>query len=344
MKNLLTLALILAAILTSCQQESHNFSLSAKGLPADLNGKYAFLQDDVVLDSVQISDGSFRMVIDSLTPEIISYINIDDQVWIPFVREKGDFVLRNSAKEGESPIYSVVSKRGSETLNDRLSALMDSVRMVSALDPSGLPVKSELTNPIYLHAAQRNSDNIVGLWAFNYVDFGSDSAFIQAYEQSGGMIKNDESLRFKYDNLKAKETTKVGMPYTDVSLEDWNGNSVKVSDYLTSGKYLLVDLWASWCVPCREAMPLLKDLHKKYGNIVQILSVAVWEKSAEEYAKAVEELRLPWNVVADSKDTITKTYGVREIPTLILISPEGTILLRTHSASEVTDHLATLPR
>jgi len=66
---------------------------------------------------------------------------------------------------------------------------------------------------------------------------------------------------FSYQGCKAPEAA-TGLPSAE--LRDLNGNRVKLSQF--SGKPLLVNLWATWCGPCRFEIPMLNDFHKKYSD------------------------------------------------------------------------------
>ena len=104
--------------------------------------------------------------------------------------------------------------------------------------------------------------------------------------------------------------------------------TVKFSDYIGKGKYILVDFWASWCGPCIREIPNIKDVYATYGgDKFDILSVAVWDK-LEDTKRAAEELELPWNQIVNAQQIPTDLYGIDGIPHIILFGPDGTILKR----------------
>ena len=80
-------------------------------------------------------------------------------------------------------------------------------------------------------------------------------------------------LKDIHGRLRSKE----GMPFVDFSI-DAEGGTVKLSDFVGNGKYVLADFWASWCKPCIVGMPHLKELYKKYnGSEFTILGIAVFD-------------------------------------------------------------------
>ncbi|MCR5003900.1 MAG: TlpA family protein disulfide reductase [Bacteroidales bacterium] len=121
--------------------------------------------------------------------------------------------------------------------------------------------------------------------------------------------------------------TKEGMPFVDFSVESENG-TVSLSDYVGKGKYVLADFWASWCTPCIDEMPHLKELYKKYsGSNFTVLGIACYD-SPKSSLEAIDANKLPWPQILGSGEAAAKAYGVRGIPFFILFAPDGTILSR----------------
>ena len=111
------------------------------------------------------------------------------------------------------------------------------------------------------------------------------------------------------------------------------------------GKYVLLDFWASWCGPCIEESPGLRNLYLRYhgtkfkdGDDFEIVSVSL-DRTRGSWLNAIARLPLSWKYhVSDLQDLqspLAKLYGVRVIPTKFLLDAKGEIILVNPSILEV---------
>ena len=99
-----------------------------------------------------------------------------------------------------------------------------------------------------------------------------------------------------------------------------------MSTFIGKGNYVLIDMWASWCAPCKGEVPYLKHLHNQYKDCgLTIVGIFTWDKP-ENMAKAIEEEGMTWPQIIDTEKIAMEQYQVTGIPTLVLLSPEGGIL------------------
>ena len=124
--------------------------------------------------------------------------------------------------------------------------------------------------------------------------------------------------------IAMKRKISQGSLAPDFTLKDPNGQDCSLSDY--RGKYVLLDFWASWCGPCKKAIPTLKKVWNEYRDKgFDIISVSI-DDSEKAWKKAVEQEKMPWRQVWRNKTNVDRVYFVSSIPHLLLIGPDGKII------------------
>jgi len=112
----------------------------------------------------------------------------------------------------------------------------------------------------------------------------------------------------------------------DFTLQDMSGKNVRLSDY--KGKVVLLEFWATWCPPCRESIPGLEKLHKKYKDKgVVVLAVSMDEGGWNEVKSFIKENGITYSVLKGTEEVAVQ-YKVRSIPLLLILNKEGIISKR----------------
>ncbi|MGI6232422.1 MAG: thioredoxin-like domain-containing protein [Prevotella sp.] len=139
-------------------------------------------------------------------------------------------------------------------------------------------------------------------------------------------------VNFMKRNYNVEMNLCLGADFHEVNAMQKDGQVGKVSALRQPGKYLLMDFWASWCGPCRAAIPKVKKMSEDFADKLQVVSISVDEKK-EAWQKAEKEEAMPWPQLWLNKEQMRRTamdYSISSIPKLVLINPEGKITLVTH--------------
>jgi peroxiredoxin len=165
------------------------------------------------------------------------------------------------------------------------------------------------------------------------------------YEAFSPELKNSMPGRFYGEMLQGLKRTAIGTQAPGFVQPTPDGKPIALSDY--RGKYVLIDFWASWCVPCRQENPALVKAYTTYkGRNFEILGVSLDdEKSRAKWLKAIADDHLPWTQVADlhgSDNEAAQSYGIHSIPENFLLDPTGKIVASGLHGAELEATLARL--
>ena len=91
----------------------------------------------------------------------------------------------------------------------------------------------------------------------------------------------------------------------------------------TKGKVVLIDFWATWCPPCRALIPELNGYQKKFGKDLVVIGVS--DEDAAVVKKFMGSTKMAYNVAVDPKKQMEKVVGVKGIPHVLVITPDGVV-------------------
>jgi len=206
----------------------------------------------------------------------------------------------------------------------------------------------------------------IRLLDMEYVDKHPDSyitASILRYRISGMPLKKGEEYYNKMSPAvqqsangkgikKDLDGLRMGSPGSTAFVfasKELRGDQLSLADL--KGKYVLVDFWASWCVPCRKGNPHLKELYSQYKSKgFEIVGVSDDDSKPDAWKTAVDKDGIGiWkhvlrglkfeNGTFDRTNSISDNFGIHTLPTQILIDPKGIIIGRYGGGGEEHDAL-----
>ena len=165
----------------------------------------------------------------------------------------------------------------------------------------------------------------------DYLQFGlkPDTYLEEAYTiyiNSNPAPENLEALTKRYEQL---QTITQGKPSPTFDYENHKGGTTSLADL--NGKYVYVDVWATWCGPCIREIPALKEIEKQYqGKNIHFVSISIDEpRDYEKWRAMVTEKELVgFQLMSDDnwQSKFVTDYGILGIPRFILIDPQGNIV------------------
>ena len=176
------------------------------------------------------------------------------------------------------------------------------------------------------------------LYVINELSY-KEASFI--YNSFPNDFKTLDSSKRILTEIENKKKGVAGALAGNFNATDINGKNIKLEDF--KGKYLLIDFWASWCVPCRKGNPHLLKLYKKYHpKGLEILGVSDDDRNTKAWRRAVKKDGIGvWHHIlrgikikngrpdfSDKSTDVSDGYNIHSLPTKILVDPNGIIIGR----------------
>lgn len=376
MKNLLLFISVLLPTSTLFSQENPNNEFSLKGKVIGQDTGYVHIGyfnnlKKYIADSCYLKTGEFRFTgfINGATRATFygkrKSRSVDDPNWTEVFIEPGNMEaifkvdefkkaqITSSKSQNEFTIY---NKR-IDSLDDKWKNVFDELNNAKIKNDSikiekiyneQLPLYRDENNRITLNFIKEfpNSD-ISAYLLFNQINLTLDSlkfyyALLNPAVQQSFYGNNINSSIIKQGRLQ------IGMPAPDFIQSDLNGKQISLKIF--KEKYILLDFWASWCVPCREENPYLKKAYAKYHDKgFEIIGFSLdGPENKNAWINAIKKDDLPWIQLCDFKvwnGEVISEYdylGGKGIPANFLINPEGRIIAKDLRGDDVEKKLSEL--
>lgn len=261
-----------------------------------------------VVDSVPIVDGTFRFKGQVEQPDLFGLTTDRDEAFSPFyvfVENSPITVAIDTTGRGKA----VVSGSAEHDLFEYYLSHSDDFDITSFIQKN--PASSAAAYILY---RMYSTDLSAGQLEEHVAMFDSAVQDLSFLNELRTIIETKRSVEPGHTAINFSGITPEGK---EISLEDFHGN------------YLLLDFWASWCGPCRRANPYkVKAYNLFHEKGLNILSVSL-DRDREDWLKGIEVDGLTWNHVSDLKfwdSEPARLYGIRSIPSNVLIDPNGVII------------------
>ena len=166
---------------------------------------------------------------------------------------------------------------------------------------------------------------LIAAYAAEYVDFYGIRDMEEMQSVVNAYVTDPAAMAIFRASYEKWDLTSPGRPSPDFRAEDTDGEVHTLQEF--RGKYVYIDLWATWCKPCKEELPHLKELEKKFeGKNIVFLGLSIdgnrtaWEERVKSGELAGVQLLL------GRRSDFQQAYRIEGIPRFILLDPEGKIV------------------
>lgn len=343
----------------ACKQAPNSIALNGTEITANKVLVHNFANNEVI-DTINVEDGNFTYSYDLKGDPEILMLKIEPGATHYLIAEKGNATLvGDRGSIAGTPMNDRVSEfinsymELSKGFNEKRKALYDQLEQTKSEPTAEQRAEFEKifneftssTGAAIKEYYKQDNQTIVGALELLFLhDFVEEAEFMQQYEQAGEIVKKHPLIADLIEKKESKKRTSVGGKVVDlvgINPSDTT-QTLKLSDFTNKDRYILLDFWASWCGPCRAAMPEIKNLHDKYFDKgLDVIGVVV-DDQIDKHLQLAKSLNVTWPQIFDNKKEFNALYGIEGIPTLILIDKDGTILERTHDKNIIKERIESL--
>ncbi|MEO5647047.1 MAG: TlpA disulfide reductase family protein, partial [Chitinophagaceae bacterium] len=214
--------------------------------------------------------------------------------------------------------------------------------LMDSLDEVDFEVMYE-TRKVVAAFVKQNPNSIRGALSikqnFSYYAEAADMEPIYAFLDE--KIKKSKLGEELNKMIATYRTVAIGMKAPEIVQNTPDGKRLSLSSL--QGKFVLIDFWASWCGPCRRENPNLVKIfneHKSKGFTIYGVS---YDTKKDSWEKAIQDDGLAWSQVSDlkgGKNSTSEQYGIRAIPSNLILDKEGTIIAKNLFGKKLAAKLA----
>lgn len=239
------------------------------------------------------------------------------------------FIIDDSIKNAQDGSLKLLLRKKSEKIASQWS------KTRAELDP--IELRFVLENPKSFvtldYLSKLGSNEVISLDSFKSIFNGLDNSLRKSYRAKYII----EKIRKKDEDIRKKDNVRIGNLAPDFKATGFNQSTITLSQF-KGESVVLLDFWASWCVPCRRSIPHLKTIYNKYHSKgLTVIAVSV-DENRKAWIDAVKQdstdmwYHIPiaekWPNGPWTNDDIFQNYYYTEIPEQFIIDKKGKIIDR----------------
>lgn len=260
----------------------------------------------------------------------------------------------NSADIQKTKIEGSPSNKDFQDFQDRFTQLFAKLNqineqskttgMTSSLSAQGIQITREIQDGVDKFLKEKKG-SYVSPFLVMYTSQLSDDVTLLENRYNGFADNQKKSFygQAVKETLDIAKIGAIGSNAIEFTQNDPDGKPVSLSSF--RGKYVLIDFWASWCMPCRQENPNVVNTYKKFKDKnFTVLGVSL-DRSRDPWLQAIKNDNLSWTHVSDLKfwnNEVAQKYRVQGIPQNFLIDPNGKIIAKNLRGPQLAQRLSEL--
>lgn len=349
-KSVFVIVHVITMILVfSFSASSKNFQIKIEGNISDLPAKYIYIQHALskqIIDSSKCKLGlfHFEFIIKEFEPLFVSLFFKSENNKKTLISFRNNFISNNTKEYKTTAFY---LDTGTTFINGKFIEIINSGPIMNPVSLIGSKTQNEpffLTQLIDFALIDSRSDSIFrakevetmigwikhypqSFWFMNRVyankRFFSSAELVKLYNLFDSKVQNSNQGKLLIDF--ATNSGQINFNFNQVIGKD----SISLNQSLIhDNKPSLIIFWASWCAPCRNEIPYLKSLYKKFSNSINFASVSI-DKNEDNWKSAIRIEKMPWQqlIVSESESLqLMKLLHFDSIPFMILVDSSANII------------------
>lgn len=350
------------AMLTACHSQSFKIEGTCEELHA---GDTLFLTTDFQYgtpsDTIIAGEGvfSFKGTADS-TYFCMIYAAQRHELNTPFFVEPGTITMKLTADPRQVKVGGTPANRNWQELTDtmvtigtRINELAQSVygQPLAPQEQQRVEAEMEKLNNRFKDFVQKTTrKNIGNEFGFFTLTYYGDEFFPADMQKELISLMPKETqqrpvIQKLLQRLEAQEsmTQQGSKPFKDLTMENTEGQSVSIEAEIEKHELTIIDFWASWCGPCRRAMPTVVELYAKYKDRgLGIIGISL-DNDKSDWIKAIKALNITWTQVSDLKgweNAAARKFEINAIPHMMVVDKNGRIIKNGIREEELEQFIA----
>ena len=341
-------ALLVLALSTACNKKSDAPGYHLQGTVEGISQPARLLlvdSDGALLDTIDVdAKGAFTLDGQADSVRFLSlYLENEQKTSYDFFTEQGNISMTIQPEKG---ICQLKGTEANEALQQMMTAMQPYTEKLNELEQLASDTTQRLDEWALIErynqignelmkqlkeAAQKNTQNELGyMLVCRYIDPTEEPALLrQLIEQMPEQYRQRAQIKDLIKKLDAAKDTEEGQKMADFQLNDTEGQPVSIMSLVGQNRITILDFWASWCGPCRNEMPFMRQLYADYkGKGLGIVGISL-DDSKDAWLKAITDLKIEWPQISDLQgwnNAAATLFQVNAIPFIVVVDANGTIL------------------